>query len=311
MKILIVCSGNAENFSFERNQAFIYDQVETIKNEFRDIQFGYFFIKGKGITGYLRCLKELRKVLHQENYHCIHAHFTFSSLLANFQRKVPVITTFHGSDINVLKNRLISFVVAILSKKNVYVSQNLLNKSLLKLSYKSFVIPCGVNFEIFTPQAKIINREVFNLSNEKKYILFSSSFDNTVKNYPLAKKALDYINDDAIEILPLKNYSRQQVSALMNVVDLALMTSFTEGSPQFIKEAIACNCPVVCTDVGDVKDVIAKVEGCFLTSFDYRDVAANILKGLAYGQLKNGKEQISSFDNNLIAQKIQNIYKSI
>lgn len=309
MKILIVCSGNAENFSFERNQAFIYDQVATIKKEFRDIQFGYFFIKGKGITGYLRCLKELKKVLHQENYHCIHAHFTFSSLLANFQRKVPVITTFHGSDINVLKNRVISFVVAVLSKKNIYVSQNLLNKSLLKLSYKSFVIPCGVNFEIFTPQA--INKGVFNLSNDKKYILFSSSFENSVKNYPLAKKALEYINDDAIEILPLKNYSRQQVSALMNVVDLALMTSFTEGSPQFVKEAIACNCPIVCTDVGDVKDVIAKVEGCFLTSFDYRDVAANIIKGLSFGRLNNGQEQIPFFDNNLIAQKIQNIYKSI
>lgn len=311
MKVLIVCSGNAENFSFEKNQAFIYDQVESVKKEFTDIKFGYLFINGKGIKGYLKCFKELKKVLIQDNYDCIHAHFALSGLLANFQRQVPVITTFHGSDINISTIRIISLFTAILSKRNIYVSKNLLNKSLLKLVYKSLVIPCGVNFELFSPLSKSINREQFGLSNNKKYILFSSSFDNTVKNHPLAHKAIEYINDVNIELLPLKNYSRKQVSELLNVVDLALMTSFTEGSPQFVKEAIACNCPVVCTDVGDVKDTFANIEGFFLTSFEYKDVAANIIKGLSFGKLKNGQEQISFLDNNLIAQKIYNIYKSI
>ena len=52
MRVLIVCSGNAKNFSFQINQAFIYDQVETIKKIDPTIEFGYFFIKGKGRKGY-------------------------------------------------------------------------------------------------------------------------------------------------------------------------------------------------------------------------------------------------------------------
>ncbi len=311
MKILVVCSGNAENFNFEIDQAFIYDQVESIKKVFPDVHFGYFFINGKGIKGYLKSFRELRCVLKQDNYDFIHAHFALSGLMANFQRKVPVITTYHGSDINVFKIRVVSFLVALYSERNIYVSQKLLNKSILKLAYKSFVIPCGVNFQLFSPNNKSITRHEFGLSKNKKYILFSSSFENKVKNYPLARKSVEYINDENIELLPLKNYSRKQVSALLNRVDLALMTSLREGSPQFVKEAIACNCPVVCTDVGDVKDIFAKVEGCFISGMDHKDIAANIIKGLSFGRLKYGQEQISFLDNNLIAQKIYNMYKSI
>ncbi len=311
MKVLIVCSGNAPNFDFQKHQAFIFDQVEFVKRADSSIEFDYFFINSKGLKGYLGSLKELKKKLKAEHYHCIHAHVAASALLANLQRDVPVVATFHGSDINDIRLRCLSLWVELLSKKTIYVSEQLLKKALFYFKHKAQVIPCGVDCDFFFPRPKEASKAQMRLLTEKKYLLFSSSFDNTVKNYPLAAAALNLINNPNLQLLELKGYRRDEVAVLLTAVDAALMTSHTEGSPQFIKEAIACGCPVVSTDVGDVKSVIGNIEGCFLTSRQPEDVASKICQVLNYPTPIDGREQIQRFDNELIAKRLVSLYKSI
>ncbi len=311
MKVLIVCSGNAPNFDFQKHQAFIYDQVEAVKRADPSIEFDYFFITDKGLKGYLKSLKELKKKLKTERYHCIHAHVAASALMANLQRKVPVVATFHGSDINDIRLRFLSLWVELLSKKTIYVSKQLLQKAFFYFNHKAQVIPCGVDFGFFFPRSKEVSKAQMGFSPEKKYILFSSSFDNIVKNYPLAAAALNLINNPNLQLLELKGYRREEVAVLLTAVDAALMTSHTEGSPQFIKEAIACGCPVVSTDVGDVKSVIGNIEGCFITSRQPEDVASKIRQALNYVTPINGRERIQRFDNESIAKKLISLYQSI
>ena len=110
MNILVVCSGNEKNFDIQKHRAFIYDQVEAVKKADPGISFDYFFISRKGIKGYLLSLKELKKKIKLNDYRFIHAHFSLSALLANLQRKVPVISTFHGSDINNSKTEYFPFL---------------------------------------------------------------------------------------------------------------------------------------------------------------------------------------------------------
>jgi glycosyltransferase involved in cell wall biosynthesis len=97
---------------------------------------------------------------------------------------------------------------------------------------------------------------------------------------------------------------------LLNAVDVALMCSFMEGSPQFIKEAMACNCPIVSTDVGDVKEIIKNVPGCYITSFELDDVVEKLRLAFAYGKRTTGRGKIQHLDNNIIARKVVEIYKS-
>src|SRR5699024_4954863 len=94
-------------------------------------------------------------------------------------------------------------------------------------------------------------------------------------NYALAKKAVSLL-DDSVELLELKDKTREEVNLLFNASDLLLMTSFTEGSPQVVKEALACNTPIVSTDVGDVKSLICDVNNCYITSYSPVDVADKI-----------------------------------
>lgn len=297
MKVLKVASNN------DVVSPFIIDQAEALKK--CNIDIDYFLIRGAGIKGYIKNYSKLINKIKEFKPDVIHAHYGFSGLLSCFQRKVPVITTFHGSDINIEKNRFFSKLAYKLSKKSIFVSKDLAN--LLKVK-NPIVIPCGVDFHIFKPFDKKEERKFFNLDVDKKYVLFSSSFQNKVKNYPLAKEAIDSL--DRVELLELKGYSREEVARLMSAVDAVIMTSFTEGSPQFIKEALSCNCSVVSVNVGDVEELFKNKDGVFLAKRDSTDIAEKLSKAIVYGKTSN-RDKMREFDNSLIAKKITELYQKI
>ncbi len=309
MRILIVCSGNSkrrEEFDFKSHQVFIYEQVESLR-QFK-IDFDFFFVKEKGIIGYLKHYFLLKKEL-KNKYDLIHAHNGLCGILSNLQRKIPVITTYHGTDLNKTSLRLISYISILTSARNILVSRKQLRSLLFRR--KITIIPCGVDRNIFYP-VENINRS----RSERKRILFSSSFSNRIKNYPLAKKALDFLGDKSIELIELKEKTREQVNDLLNDSELLLLTSFSEGSPQIIKEALACNCPIVSTDVGDVKDLVGNIQGCFITTFDPKDVSKKISEALEFAKTKirtNGSGKIHEYglDLNTISERIYVIYKEI
>ena len=255
MKVLIVCSGNVENFDFEIHHAFVFEQIESVK-KYYNIEYDTFFIKGTGVVGYLGNLKKLRKKIREYSPDFVHAHFGLSGLLVCLQRIAPVVITFHGSDANLPELKYYSKLAAKLSKYNIFVSEKIQKR--IDGNKRYSIVPCGINLDTFYPIVMKTAREKLNMNPEKKYILFSSSFTNTVKNAALALSAIAMLQF-SIEFIELKNKNREQINLLLNASNLLLLTSTTEGSPQIIKEAMACNCPIVATDVGDIREVIARL----------------------------------------------------
>jgi len=312
MKVLIVCSGNApdgESFSLELHQAFINEQVESLKK--RGIEFDYFFVNEKGLNGYFKHYCLLKTKL-RANYDLIHAHNGLSGLISNIQKSTSVITTYHGSDINILPLRVLSYVPILLSSSNIFVSHKLKQKVIFKR--RAVVIPCGVDLELFNPLPSKVSNSITTSQNAKK-ILFSSSFSVPVKNHQLALEAIKSLGENDVQLIELKNRSREEVCQLMGDSDLLLLTSYSEGSPMVIKEAMACNCPIVSTDVGDVRDVIGETEGCYITSFDPHDVAHKIRLALEFSRTKgrtNGRQRIIDLglDSESIAGRILKVYES-
>lgn len=302
MKILIVCSKNSGRIA-----PFITEQVEAVRN--LGMSCEYFTLERKGIVGYLMSLAPMIRKIQDYNPDIIHAHYGLAGLLANLQRKKPVVTTYHGSDINSQKAFRFSKWAVKLSSYNIFVSDK--NRVKARSKSKSVVIPCGVDIELFSPMNRIDARKKLGFAENETLVLFAGAFDNKVKNSRLAKDAVARL--DAVRLIELKGYKREEVVILMNAVDCSLMTSYSEGSPQFIKEAMACNCPIVSVDVGDVKEVIEGVENCYLASYDAKDIAEKLKIVLANGQRTNGREKIleMGLDSESVAKRIVGIYNQV
>ena len=175
-------------------------------------------------------------------------------------------------------------------------------------------MPCGIDITDLQLTERSGARQKLNLSEAKKYILFAGAFDNVVKNAPLAKEAVSLMQNDKVELLELKGYSREEVTLLMCAADAFLMTSFTEGSPQVIKEAMACGCPIVSVDVGDAKERMDCVDGCYVAETREPQELSELLKiALSFEGKTKGREKVlaDGLDNRQVASELIYIYEKI
>ncbi len=300
MKVLIVCSATQNRIA-----PFILEQVDSVKALGVDVE--YFTVSSKGIKGYLKHLPLLRSKISQFKPDLVHAHYGLSGLLANLQRKCPVVTTYHGSDINNFRSRIFSSISIFLSKRNIFVSNRLAKKTPLKGAYE--VLSCGVDVELFKPLSRVEAREILGLDLKRKYILFSSGFDNRVKNYPLAAETIALLKDKYdVNLLEYKGYTRQKASLLFNAVDCVLVTSFKESGPLVIKEAMAVNTPAVSVDVGDVYEITKGVDGYHIGKANPMELSRLIEKSFEELNKINGREFILHLDINRVAQSLLEIY---
>lgn len=298
-KVLVVCSATKG-----RINPFISEQVESLRT--LGIRLEYFTIDRKGLRGYLSHLIKLKEKIRDNKYDLVHAHYGLSGLLCVLQRKVPVIITFHGSDVNQPRVLFLSRIAARLASHSILVEQSFAAK--LKLKKKFSVIPCGVDTNLFFPLNKRDARQQLNRREDERLVLFASHFANPVKNFPLAQRSIEQI--PGVELLEMKGLSRHQVHVLMNAADALLLTSFSEGSPQVVKEALACNLPVVSTPVGDVPQILQGTTGNHLVPYDENEIASCVRKVLASPQRTNARNKILDYDLRMVAMKIDNIYTS-
>ena len=305
-KVLIVCSGTSGQIS-----PFVRDQVVSLKK--LGIEADFFAIKRRGALGYFHSYMQFLGILRERKYDLIHAHYGLSGLLSAMQWKVPCVITFHGSDINVIWVRPLSFLASRLSAYNIFVHPSQHSKLLASSRYA--IIPCGVDLKTFFPLDRNSCRRKMKLEINRVYGLFSSGFSKEVKNYSLAKNAIDLLGID-INLIELKGYSREEVNLLMNAVDFLIVTSFSETGPVVVKEAMACNLPVVSTDVGDVRWVTRDLAGCYLTSFDPGDVAAKLKIAADFAKKDGrtrGRDRIIELglDSEIVARRIWDVYESV
>lgn len=305
MRVLVVASFNKGHFA-----PFIVEQAEALKEQGCEIEF--FGLQGKGFRGYLHNVPQLKQKIREFRPDIIHAHYGLSGLFANLQREIPVVTTYHGSDINDKSALPFSKMAMRLSGWNIFVSRKIIEIAKPKKNYS--LLPCGIDLLELQLTEKKEARKRMGLDAEKRYVLFAGAFDNEVKNAPLARKAIEELQYSDVVLLELKGYSREEVALLMCAVDVLLMTSFTEGSPQVIKEALACGCPIVSVDVGDVKERIEGVEGCYVTDTrNASELAILLQKALDFDGKTKGRERVISdqLDNRLVAQQLMKIFRLV
>ncbi len=308
-KVLFVSSGNSK----AGISPIVTSQGESLK--FFGINLEYYTIKGKGINGYLKNILLLRKFLRNNHYDIIHAHYSLSAVVASLSCRLPIITSLMGSDthMNLFWKSMIKFLYRFRWNATIVKSVRMKKNNALK---KAIVIPNGVSKKLFKPMEKNIAGMKVGFSIKKKYVSFIANPKRAEKNFSLAKEAFQLLDNESVELNLIYNVDQNLIPDYINGSDIILLTSLWEGSPNIIKEAMACNCPVVSTDVGDVKWLFGDTPGYYLTSFEPSDVAKKILKALNFSknaEKTRGRERLVELglDDDTISKKIIKIYQSV
>ena len=302
MRVLFVASLNRGSFA-----PFIVEQALALESA--GCEVGFFGVEGRGVGGYLSNLSRLKSKIDRFEPDVVHAHYGLCGLLSGLQRKAPVVTTYHGSDINDKSVLGFSRIAMRLSAYNIFVSER--TRQIASPSGRWSIVPCGINLEDYPEVPKDEARRLLGLDMDARYVLFSSGFDNEVKNYPLAAAAAACL--PGMTLLELKGYCRSQVNLIMRASDAMLMTSHTEGSPQVVKEALACGLPVVSVDVGDVAATIGGLEGCRIVGREPALIAEALKAVCEDGRRIDGRGRLVEYglSNDMVASKLMDIYGKV
>jgi len=325
VKVLFVSSGNAGPEGVQQISSFIYTQGESLRGH--GIQIEYFKIRGKGIFSYIRHISRLRKYLQYRKFDLIHAHYGLCGWVVALARpKIPIVMSFMGDDLlGTVKKGQYTRLSKIAARINVLFAQYVYNSiivksefmlSRLKCEEKVRVIPNGVNLNMFNLQDKKVAKSKLGLEQQKRYIIFVSNPNRDEKNILLAENSYRLLAEKNVELLKVYGIDHELLVNYYNAADCLILTSFHEGSPNVIKEAMACGCPIVATNVGDISWVIGNTAGCYLVTFNPEDVSQKLSMALSYAasmNRTNGRERIieMGLSDKAIAKKMIEVYQNL
>ena len=318
MRILEV-SRYKDNFA-DHQLPFVTEQGESLRAAGCEVE--YFLVKGS----YIGAVRALKAKIREYQPDIVHAHYGLSAITAELQFLAPVVTTFHNGETHRWYVNLMSSLMSLRAKHVIYVAPHVRELSYFKARNYS-IIPCGVSLDDCFLMDKAEARKKLGWSADKKYIMFGGAFLNLRKNYPLLRDAVSGLDHfDNIEIVEMKGLSRYDCVLRMNACDVFALPTKNEGSPQALKEAMACNCPIVATDVADIKHLLGDMPGHYLLpnkrgngawwkgdEHSAEELAELIKQALAFEGRTKGRERIVElgYTNELVAKKIIKIYEDI
>ncbi len=304
MKVLFVCSGNKNDGPSD----VVKNQYESLINI--GIQVDIYTIRGKGVLGYLKNIRPLRNKLKKENYDLIHAHYSLSGIIASLAEAKPLIVSLMGSDAHI-KGWLKKITLKFQKKWDVTILKSKDMQEHLQL--ESFnILPNGVDTKRFCPIPKNEARNQLNLDLEDKLLVFIANPNREEKNFKLAQDAMNLVKTKNVKLIPVYNTPNEKIPLYLNAADMLVLSSKYEGSVNVVKEAMACNTPIVSTNVGDVQKNISGLQSCLISDNNPVDFAAKIDEVLLLAHRSNGRDRIFELqlDSVSVANKLKEIYKN-
>lgn len=297
---------------------FVARRAETLRRA--GIQVEVFAFRGaKNPMNYLRAWWQVRARLSQNRYDLIHAQFGQSGLLA-LPKQLRLVVTFRGSDLRGIVGRngrytVIGYLLQLVGQfvaraaDEVIVVSEALACCLPPRSYH--VIPGGLDLDLFSSISKEEARRQLGLPLDRQLVLFAADPENPVKRYALAQETLAQLNEACgAELIVTRDVPYSRMPLYMSACDVLLLTSLHEGSPGVVKEALACNLPVVSVDVGDVRQRIGSVEGCVVCADDQPEtIAVALQQVLKRRERVNGRAAVQDLDERLLTQKVIAVYE--
>ncbi|WP_423746041.1 glycosyltransferase (plasmid) [Haladaptatus sp. SPP-AMP-3] len=258
-------------------------------------------------TDYLRFLPTvLRNSL--GDYDLIHANYGLTAPMALAQLRLPVVLSLWGSDLlgeyGWLSKRCARHCDAVIVMSDAMAAE---------LDAPCHVIPHGINLSRFSPEPKDEARDAVGWSRDAKHVLFPYPPTREVKDFPRAERVVTAAAkqvDGLVELQSVYGIPHDEMSTYYNAADVLLLPSKSEGSPNSVKEAMACNVPVVTTDVGDVAERIADVSPSRVCQSD-DELVAGVVDVLSSPRRSNGRENVRDISLERMGERIHAVYESV
>ncbi len=244
--------------------------------------------------GWLRLWRALNRRLDSGRYDLVAPLYgSFLGLLCAAQRRVPCVMSFVGSDLqgppSLASLELLSVPVSQLTAAladGVSVHNQAMRRALWwpPAKKRAHVLSDGIDTARFCPRDRAQARRRRGLPVDGTRVLFVAAKveERPIKRLELARAAISRLPDVTLEVassLPFSEMPWAYASA-----DALVVTSHAEGSPNCVKEALACARPVVTVDVGDVREIVEGLINCAVVPATADAIACALAAAIADGR---------------------------
>lgn len=299
----------------------IFSRDESKRLSERGLDVKIFFIDfSRNIIDIINQIKCLRRKILTFKPQIVHAHFgSLTSLICSLLKKKFLIITFRGSDLNpspsdgFVKNglqKLFSQIAALRADQIICVSDEL-KRRLWWNEKRVRIITTGIDLELFRPLDQINSRKQLNLNPNVYIVLFYATNPPQGKRLDIAINSIKYARSkiDRIKFIVLEgNVPHKKMPLYYNAADCLLITSDYEGSPCVLREALACNLPIVSVPVGDVEELLHSVYPSKIVNRDPKVIGEAIINIIKEKSRSNGRDKTDQFSTINIINQILNTY---
>lgn len=297
-------------------------QVESLRRMEVDVR-EFYLLTRTAPSALFHEWRRLRQEVAEFRPQIVHAHYgTMTCFLAGLIPGAPLVVSFQGSDLNPhpsvppwrrAAGLLLSQIGALIARKVICVSAQLREQLWWKREDVT-VIPAGIDLELFRPVSKEKARLELGWPPAGKCVLFNAGTEPQGKGLPMVQEALRVAESRVgpVHLWVLDGtVSPGDVPLYLNAADCLAFASRWEGSPNIVKEALACNLPVVSTDVGDVAERLRNVHPSRIVPRDAEAMGQALAEILQLGSRSNGREHVVDLSEERIASRLLRLYREI
>jgi len=305
-------------------QVFIKTQVDSLTA--LGVECEVLVLEGRGPLKYLGGRGPVRARLRGAGFDLVHAHYAYCAV-PSLGQGLPVVTSFLGSDLYGFPRRDGSFSpvhramhqalcrwVADRSAACIVKTDRMRDD----LAREAHVVPNGVDLERFRPlgdEERHRLRAELGFAPGTRYVLFAADPDRPRKRWGLAREAVAFAAARLpfpVEVVAVHDRPHEDVARHLQAGDLLILTSSLEGSPNVVKEAMACDLRIVAVDVGDTRERLSGVGGCRVTGNDRPEtIGAAVAELLSGDEAPGGRAAVAPLELGAVAGRVRDIYARV
>jgi teichuronic acid biosynthesis glycosyltransferase TuaC len=316
--VLAVIPGEGRGASF----IFARRQVKSLQQAGLSVRVLY-FPNRSSLLALFAAWRHLRKVIGRYAPDIVHAHYgTITSFVCACGTRKPLVITFRGSDLNpdsavgFLRSRLGFFLsqLSTFGAAGVICTSSELRERLWWAKKKASIVPSGVDLSLFEPRDRLHSRQILGWKTDERIVILNVGRAPSLKGAPLARRAVALAEKEIgpIRLIELDgSMPHQNIPICLNAADCLLLTSTSEGSPNILKEALACNLPITSVDVGDSALRLRGVSPSKVVERNAASLAGALCEILTAPQRSNGRQSILNCSEDRIACVLSDIYHDV